>query len=105
MLAACIRGTTTLPRFVGLQTLHIYTIKVKPVVAQIAQNHVIAHFGHETMAKQFDFKNVWFISPPLLATLTWERFELAILEASDQMVSHLLLFKLFALNAVLIPRR
>ena len=69
---------------------NVYYMNIIEYVAQIAQNYVIAHFGHETMAKQFDFKNGWFISPPLLATLTWERLELVILEASDQMVSHLL---------------
>ena len=53
--------------------------------------------------RQFDFKNAFFISPPLLAALTWERLELVILEASDQMISHLTLFKLFALHAVLLP--
>jgi hypothetical protein len=56
---------------------------VKPVVAQIAQNHVVAHFRHETIAKQFDLKNVWIFAFPLVVNLSWERLKLAILEASD----------------------
>jgi hypothetical protein len=68
---------------------------VKPVVAQIAQNHVVTHFRHETIAEQFDLKNVWIFSFPLVVNLSWERLELAILEASDQMIS-------FALHGMLI---
>jgi hypothetical protein len=75
---------------------------VKPVVAQIAQNHVVAHFRHETIAKQFDLKNVWIFSFPLVVNLSWERLELAILEASDQMISHAMLFEPFALYGMLI---
>jgi hypothetical protein len=45
-----------------------------------------------------DLKNVWPIFPsPLAVNLSWERLELAILEASDQMISHAMLFEPFAL--------
>jgi hypothetical protein len=62
-------------------------IKITVFHNKIAQNHVVAHFKHETIAKQFDHKNVWIFSFPLAVNLSWERLELAILEASDQMIS------------------
>jgi hypothetical protein len=62
-------------------------IKITVFHNKIAQNHVVAHFRQETIAKQFDLKNVWIFSFPLAVNLSWERLELAILEASDQMIS------------------
>ena len=59
-----------------------------------------AHFRHETIAKQFNLKNVWIFSFPLVVNLSWERLKLAILEASDQMILHAMLFEPFAVCMV-----
>jgi hypothetical protein len=53
-----------------MYAFYITHIQETKVVAQIAQNHVVTHFRQETIAKQFDLKNVWICSFPLVVNLS-----------------------------------
>jgi hypothetical protein len=69
-------------------------IKITVFHNKIAQNHVVAHFRHETIAKQFDLKNVWIFSSPLVLISPGKGSNSPF---SRHLISHAMLFEAFAL--------